>query len=201
MEIKQIKQKLSISKVLHHYDIEIDKNKQINCPFHNDKHPSMKIYHETNTYHCFGCGKTGDQIQFIQDKENLTKHEAILKAKFMITENSNLKLPKAKSQKQTANSNYLKMFTSFKHAIQRSPKAKEYAEKRHLNIDKLEFGYNSGTTYKQMKDCLIFPLKNKENQIVSFYGRIIFDKEKAKHYYTAGRTGLYPEHQKKTQKY
>lgn len=40
--------------------------------------------------------------------------------------------------------------------------------------------------------CLIFPLKNKENKIVSFYGRSILDKENSKHYYLKGRTGIYP---------
>jgi len=203
MEIKEIKQTLKIQTLLNYYSLKLDKNNQINCPFHADKHPSMKIYHETNTYHCFGCGKTGDSIQFIQDKEKISKHQAILKAKDMInnkTQNTNNKTQILAKQSNisnlTSNISYLKQFTSFKQAIIRSPKAKEYAEKRHLNIDKLEIGYNSGKTYKQMKNCLIFPLKNKENQIVSFYGRSILDKENAKHFYTAGRTGLYPEHPK-----
>ncbi|MCD4664484.1 MAG: hypothetical protein K8R68_04370, partial [Bacteroidales bacterium] len=84
MEIKQIKTKLSILTVLNHYGIQPDKNNQIKCPFHDDKTPSMRIYPETNTYHCFGCGKTGDQIQFIQEYKKITKHQAILKAKSML---------------------------------------------------------------------------------------------------------------------
>ena len=211
MEIKQIKQKLSIWKVLHHYGIKPDKNNQIKCPFHDDKTPSMKIYPETNTYHCFGCGKTGDQIQFIQDYEKTdtstssaqAKHQAILKAKSLINGTPvHQETYKPKNQKPMKE-NYLKQFTSYKHAIQRSPKARDYTEKRHLNINRLEIGYNSGTTYKKMKNCLIFPLKNKENQIVSFYGRSIKNNQSStennqsgRHYYITGRTGLYPEHPK-----
>lgn len=32
------------------------------CPFHNEKTASFKYYKETNTGHCFGCGKSADAI-------------------------------------------------------------------------------------------------------------------------------------------
>lgn len=72
MEIKQIKEQLSIVTVLN----AINKNKHCKCPFHKDDKPSLRIYPETNTYTCFGCDKTGDVIQFIQDFEKCTKHKA-----------------------------------------------------------------------------------------------------------------------------
>jgi len=37
MEIKEIKQQLSINAVLEHYGIKADKNGMANCPFHPDK--------------------------------------------------------------------------------------------------------------------------------------------------------------------
>ena len=43
MEIGEIKTKLSITNVLAHYGITTIKNKQINCPFHNDKIPSPAL--------------------------------------------------------------------------------------------------------------------------------------------------------------
>lgn len=33
------------------------------CPWHNEKSPSLKLYKQTNTVHCFGCGKSGDSIE------------------------------------------------------------------------------------------------------------------------------------------
>lgn len=36
------------------------------CIFHNEKSPSMKLYPATNTIHCFGCGKTANAIQCMQ---------------------------------------------------------------------------------------------------------------------------------------
>lgn len=35
------------------------------CPFHNEKTPSFTIY-PNNTFHCFGCQKHGDAINFVQ---------------------------------------------------------------------------------------------------------------------------------------
>ena len=80
MQIPYIKQHLPIIKVLSHYGITPDKNNHIKCPFHQDDKPSCKIYPETGTFHCFGCGATGDQIEFIEKYEKCSKHAAILKA-------------------------------------------------------------------------------------------------------------------------
>jgi DNA primase len=84
MEISEIKQRLSIETVLNHYDLHPDRHHFLKCPFHNDEDPSLKIYPETNTFNCFGCGAAGDVIEFIERYEKRGKHDAILKAKSMI---------------------------------------------------------------------------------------------------------------------
>lgn len=43
---------------------------------------------------------------------------------------------------------------------------------------------------------IVFPLKDKENQIVSFYFRSIINEKEAKHFYLKNRTGLYPNYPK-----
>lgn len=65
----------------------------------------------------------------------------------------------------------------------------------------------NGTTYTPFaKDCIIFPLKDKQNQIVSIYGRGITNNDKSlsaegspkagKHFYLKNRCGLYPGYPK-----
>jgi hypothetical protein len=49
MEISEIKQRLTISKVLQHYNLKPDRNNMLKCPFHADDTASMKIYPQTNT--------------------------------------------------------------------------------------------------------------------------------------------------------
>jgi len=84
MEISEIKQRLSIQTVLSHYNLQPDRHNFIKCPFHGDEDPSLKIYPETGTFNCFGCGAAGDVIEFIERHDKRGKHEAILKAKSMI---------------------------------------------------------------------------------------------------------------------
>ena len=62
MEINQIKQQLSIYQVLTHYGLTIQQ-KHINCPFHKDKTPSMRVYGDTNSVYCFsGNCKQGGKV-------------------------------------------------------------------------------------------------------------------------------------------
>lgn len=196
MEIKDILQQLSITAVLAHYSIKPNRNKMVCCPFHDDKNPSMQVYAETNTVFCFSgnCkmnGKKIDAIQFIQDKENISKHEAIKKAQSLI--NQGIQPVTAKPIIQTENLNDI--FQKLKQSLYSSSKARAYAESRNIYNAKLEAGYNNGTHYSKLKNCIIFPLKDKQNNIVSFYGRNIESKGKDdRHFYTANRKGLYPNY-------
>jgi DNA primase len=77
MEIQDIKIQLSLSQVLHHYNLQ-PKNNMLRCPFHDDKTASLQVNLAKNYYKCYACGAKGDQIQWVQDFEKLTKHEALL---------------------------------------------------------------------------------------------------------------------------
>lgn len=50
---------------------------QINCIFHEEKTPSLTLYPNTNTFHCFGCGVTGDVIKLVRKKQNLNFQESL----------------------------------------------------------------------------------------------------------------------------
>ena len=65
------------------------------CPFHEEKTPSFTISPQKSIYHCFGCGKGGNVITFLQDYEGLTFIESLEK----LAEINNLQLPKG-SQKE-----------------------------------------------------------------------------------------------------
>ncbi len=47
------------------------------CPFHNEKTPSFYVSPAKGIYKCFGCGKGGNTVTFIQEHEKLTYPEAI----------------------------------------------------------------------------------------------------------------------------
>jgi DNA primase len=199
MEINDIKQRLPILMVLTYYKIQQDKHHQILCPFHQDDKPSCKIYPETNTYHCFACGKTGDVIQFIQDKEGITKHEAILKATSFINP-PQIPTPKPEKPKpEPTEKPFTELFGYFKESIVRSTNAQNYCQQRGLDYKQLEIGYNSREKWNKLVQCIIFSLKDKNGNITSLYGRRIteskgYSLEYGKHYYSENRKGLYPNY-------
>nr|HPI54713.1 DNA primase [Chitinophagaceae bacterium] len=48
-----------------------------NCPFHNEKTPSFTVSPTKGIYKCFGCGKAGNTITFVQEHEKMSYPEAI----------------------------------------------------------------------------------------------------------------------------
>lgn len=49
------------------------------CPFHNENTPSFKVSPEKNIYKCFGCGATGDPIEFVMKHEKVDFVTAVKK--------------------------------------------------------------------------------------------------------------------------
>lgn len=47
------------------------------CPFHDEKQPSFVIYRNTNTFHCFSCKSSGDNISFLMKLHNTDFNGAV----------------------------------------------------------------------------------------------------------------------------
>lgn len=47
------------------------------CPFHADDRPSFVVYPDTRSYHCFGCGASGDVIDFVRRTRDIGFIEAV----------------------------------------------------------------------------------------------------------------------------
>ena len=47
------------------------------CVFHNEKTPSLMLDLSLNMYKCFGCGKGGDIISFVQELKGFDFVEAV----------------------------------------------------------------------------------------------------------------------------
>jgi len=148
MEISAIKERLSLSEVLQHYSLQ-PKNNMLKCFMHDDKTASLQVNLEKNFYRCHGCGKTGDVIQFIEDYEKISKHEAIKKAEgFLLNKEEpatrNVVSGTAIGQTFLSALFLENTFSYFRKALYCSNPAKEYIEKRNLDNSILEIGYNSG---------------------------------------------------------
>jgi DNA primase len=49
------------------------------CPFHSEKTPSFVVYPKDGSYHCFGCGASGDIFNFLMRTEGLDFRGALEK--------------------------------------------------------------------------------------------------------------------------
>ena len=47
------------------------------CPFHTEKSGSFTVSKQKQIYKCFGCGKSGDSVQFLMEHLNIRFIEAI----------------------------------------------------------------------------------------------------------------------------
>ena len=69
-----VKGAVTVREAAQMYGIEVNRSGMACCPFHDDKNPSMKLNEEY--FYCFGCGATGDVIDFTARLYNLSPKEA-----------------------------------------------------------------------------------------------------------------------------
>ena len=69
-----VKQSVTVREAAQMYGIEVNRSGMACCPFHDDKNPSMKLNEEY--FYCFGCGATGDVIDFTARLYTLSPKEA-----------------------------------------------------------------------------------------------------------------------------
>ena len=58
-----IKAAISVKQAAEHYGLKVNRNGMACCPFHNDRHPSLKL--NEDYFFCFGCGAKGDVIDLV----------------------------------------------------------------------------------------------------------------------------------------
>ena len=58
-----VKASVSVPDAAKMYGIQAYRHSMAKCPFHDDRHPSLKL--NRDFYYCFGCGATGDVIDFV----------------------------------------------------------------------------------------------------------------------------------------
>ena len=74
---ESVKAAVTVRQTAKHYGLEVNRGNMVCCPFHNDRTPSMKLNEEY--FYCFGCGVTGDVIDFVARLFNLNSYDAAKK--------------------------------------------------------------------------------------------------------------------------
>ena len=71
-----VKQSVTTRQAASFYGIRVGRNGMVCCPFHNDRTPSMSV---DSRFYCFGCGASGDVIDFSALLHGLGKREAAVR--------------------------------------------------------------------------------------------------------------------------
>lgn len=90
---KEIKEHVTARQAAERYGLKVGRNGMACCPFHDDRHPSMKI---DRNYYCFACGEKGDAVNYTAALFGLTPFEAAKK----INEDFSLDLPIRSGEKR-----------------------------------------------------------------------------------------------------
>ena len=69
-----VKQSVTAREAAELYGIAVGRGGMACCPFHDDRHPSLKL--NEDYFYCFGCGATGDVIDFTARLYDLSPKEA-----------------------------------------------------------------------------------------------------------------------------
>lgn len=74
---ENIKAAISVKQAAEHYGLKVNRSGMTCCPFHNDRHPSLKL--NEDYFFCFGCGAKGDVIDLVAKLFNLSSYDAAKK--------------------------------------------------------------------------------------------------------------------------
>lgn len=72
---RKVKEAVSMQQAAEYCGLVVERGHCL-CPFHQDRHPSMKIYPDGKGYYCFSCGSGGDQVKLAARYRGIGNYEA-----------------------------------------------------------------------------------------------------------------------------
>lgn len=112
------------------------------CPFHGEKSPSFSVSPSKQFYHCFGCGKSGDAINFLMEHTGSTFVEAVTDLAqqygLVVPEDDASPADRARAQEQRQKQATLtdvleKAGDAYRRHLRASPRAVDYLKRRGLS--------------------------------------------------------------------
>ena len=188
------------------------------CPYHSEATPSMSIDRKKGVYHCFGCGKSGDHLTFLQEHGKRSFPEAVAELRQLAGGHQVEPVPV--SQDEPFPYELMVRVAEVWHQdfCERS-EGLAYLESRGLTdkglLRSLQVGYCDGEKLLAITNAaersllqrvgilngegkeffarsVVFPLKDKSSRVVGFYGRSTLPKSKVPHRFCAGsKAGLF----------
>lgn len=141
----QIRERLDVESALEQYGITFNTRGYAVCPFHNEKTASFRVRDKIK-WHCFGCGKSGDIIDYVIEYCGLKWSDAISK----INTDFNLNLPIGRKQ-------------TVAESLQAGRRQRELERERADRVERIEQHERLLDTYAAF-DCAVMRLKPKPGE-------------------------------------
>lgn len=162
--IERVKRENNIIDVIGSYTVikRSGGNYWARCPLpgHSERTPSFCINEEGQFYKCFGCGKGGDVIKFVQEMESVEFYGAVK----ILADRAGLVMPETKFVKEDAlpKEDRERLYKLLKdvalfyvHNLANAEKHLEYLEKRHIGLETVKaFGLGASLDYDTLPKYL-----------------------------------------------
>jgi DNA primase len=156
--IERIKERVQLSKIIEADVVLRKKGREFvgQCPFHSEKTASFFVNDDKGTFYCFGCGASGDSIEYLVRKNKITFMQAVER----LSEISGIKLPEKTSYKNNfeIHQKILQKATEFfKCTLLSNKRALEYCEQRCIDrqiIETFSIGYAEGYGSRRLLEFL-----------------------------------------------
>ena len=191
--IQKVKEATNIVGVINDYVVlkRVGQNQVGLCPFHDDKSPSFSVTEDKQLYPCFGCGASGDVVDFLTRFNNQGFSEVILdlaqRSNIEVEFTGNNNTEEFQQQKQLDET--LKEVLAIASQYYQSQlsgsageKVREYLEERKLTqetINKFQLGY-APSGWNNLSEYLV--ADKKCNSSVCVQAGLIIEKEDGGYY-------------------
>lgn len=162
------------------------------CPFHAEQTPSFSVNPEKGVWYCFGCGKGGDVVQFIQERDKVSFPQAMeyLAARVGLRDGVPLPPPPIPHQKPavlTQDTTWRKRLDGVQ-PLDGSP-AERYLKQRGLGS---LLAIDAGVQYHPSwfgRPAVVFPIRNQSQELIGAEGRMIDETDPKKKVRACGAKG------------
>lgn len=203
-DLEQVKQAHPIADVIAAHGVKLRQTGRRfmgRCPFHNDDRPSLVVYPDTRSFHCFGCGSTGDVIDFVRRTQDVGFREALA---YLGDQPATATIPARGREPRVASSQLslddrviLTVACELYHeTLLRTPHALRYLEERKIPrwlVRRARLGYSDGrhlATYLKRRRLslrravemgLLYPDESQDGEREAMRGRVVIPDLRAGH--------------------
>lgn len=188
-DFEAIKASTDIVAVVQSYGVQLKKvgrNHVGLCPFHADANPSLVVTQSNGLFRCPACGATGNVIQFVARKENISDKAAALKLLDTVpgvARGAGSTPPPVQSPPPNASALLKRVVSFYAKALHKDKAGLEYLRSRNLcdavMLETFQVGYCNGSLHEALPKSgevieglkALGVLNEKGNE--RFYGRVV----------------------------